>query len=120
MIRNAAEKDFDEIYNIINDAAIAYKGIIPADRWHEPYMTKDELAKQIEAGVEFSCYLDEDKIIGVMGIEDKKAVNLIRHAYVATSQRKKGIGTILRLWFQAARFRLDSARYNPRKPTDLR
>lgn len=95
MIRNATEKDFDEIYNIINDAAIAYKGIIPADRWHEPYMTKDELAKQIEAGVEFSCYLDEDKIIGVMGIEDKKAVNLIRHAYVATSQRKKGIGTIL-------------------------
>ena len=95
MIREATEKDFVEIYKIINDAAIAYKGIIPADRWHEPYMTKEELGKQIENGVRFSCYLDEDKIIGVMGVQDRKEVTLIRHAYVATSQRQKGIGTIL-------------------------
>src|SRR6185503_6182224 len=95
MIRTATEKDFDEIYEIINDAAIAYKGIIPADRWHEPYMTKEELKQQIEDGVRFSCYLDEDQIIGVMGIQDRKDVTLIRHAYVATRQRKKGIGTIL-------------------------
>jgi N-acetylglutamate synthase-like GNAT family acetyltransferase len=95
MIRTATEKDFDEIYEIINDAAIAYKGIIPADRWHEPYMTKEELKQQIEDGVRFSCYLDEDQIIGVMGIQDRKDVTLIRHAYVATTQRKKGIGTIL-------------------------
>ena len=95
MIREATEKDFDEIYNVINDAAIAYKGIIPADRWHEPYMTKEELKTQIEEGVRFSCYVDDNKIIGVMGIQDKNDVDLIRHAYVITSQRKKGIGTLL-------------------------
>lgn len=95
MIRDATEKDFDEIYNVINDAAIAYKGVIPADRWHEPYMTKEELKAQIEDGVRFSCYFDDNKIIGVMGIQDKKDVNLIRHAYVITKKRKLGIGTIL-------------------------
>ena len=95
MIRSAIETDFDQIHTIINDAAIAYKGIIPADRWHEPYMTKEELREQIEDGVRFSCFLDENKIVGVMGIQDRNDVTLIRHAYVATSQRKKGIGTIL-------------------------
>jgi N-acetylglutamate synthase-like GNAT family acetyltransferase len=95
MIRNAAEKDFNEIYTVINDAAIAYKGIIPADRWHEPYMTRDELQTQLDDGVKFSCYIDDNKIVGVMGIQDKIEVNLIRHAYVKTSERKKGIGTIL-------------------------
>lgn len=95
MIKNATEKDFDEIHAVINDAAIAYKGIIPADRWHEPYMTKEELKAQIDEGVRFSCYLDENKIIGVMGIQDKKDVDLIRHAYVISRQRKKGIGSLL-------------------------
>lgn len=95
MITNSTENDFNDIYNVINDAAIAYKGIIPVDRWQEPYMTKDELQKQIEDGVKFSCYVEKDKIIGVMGIQDKTAVNLIRHAYVLTSERKKGIGSIL-------------------------
>ena len=95
MIQTATEKDFDEIYNVINDGSIAYKGIIPADRWHEPYMSKEELRTQIEAAVRFSCYVDDNKIIGVMGIQDKKEVNLIRHAYVVTNQRKRGIGTIL-------------------------
>src|SRR6266513_5464862 len=95
MIRNATEKDFDEIYNVINDAAIAYKGIIPADRWHETYMTKEELKEQIEDGVRFSCYIDDNKIAGVMGIKDKEDVKLIRHAYVITRERKKGIGTLL-------------------------
>ncbi len=95
MIRIATEKDFDEIYNVINDAAIAYKGIIPADRWREPYMPKEELRTQIEDGVRFSCYMDDSKIAGVMGIQDKKDVELIRHAYVTTKQRNKGIGTLL-------------------------
>ena len=95
MIRNATENDFNEIYAIINDAAIAYKGVIPADSWHEPYMTKEELKKQIEEGVHFYCYVDNNDIIGVMGIQDKGKVNLIRHAYVATKDRKKGIGTML-------------------------
>lgn len=95
MIKNATENDFDEIYNIINDAAIAYKGIIPADRWHEPYMSKKELKSQIDEGVIFSCYFDGKEIIGVMGIQNKNKVNLIRHAYVKTNKRNKGVGTIL-------------------------
>src|SRR5256886_11255524 len=95
MIRKATDDDFDTIFEIINDAAIAYKGIIPIDRWHEPYMTKEELKNQIEDGVRFSCYLDGNKIVGVMGIQDKNDVTLIRHAYVATKERKKGIGTLL-------------------------
>lgn len=95
MIRNASESDFYDIYNVINDAAMAYKGIIPADRWHEPYMTKEELQAQIDDGVRFSCYIDKNKVVGVMGIQDKNDVKLIRHAYVITRERKKGIGTIL-------------------------
>jgi N-acetylglutamate synthase-like GNAT family acetyltransferase len=95
MIRTATDEDFEEIFNIINDAATAYKGVIPPDRWHEPYMTKEELQAQIEDGVRFSCYVDNNEIIGVMGIQDKADVELIRHAYVRTKQRKKGIGSLL-------------------------
>src|SRR6267143_4073341 len=95
MIRNSNDEDFDEIFAAINDAAIAYKGVIPPDRWHEPYMTKEELQAQIEDGVRFSCYVGHNEIIGVMGIQDKTDVELIRHAYVKTKQRNKGIGTLL-------------------------
>jgi N-acetylglutamate synthase-like GNAT family acetyltransferase len=95
MIRKGTDEDFDEIFNIINDVAMAHKGIIPPDRWHEPYMTKEELKAQIEYGVRFSCYVDNNEIIGVMGIQDKADVKLIRHAYVRTKQRNKGIGSIL-------------------------
>jgi N-acetylglutamate synthase-like GNAT family acetyltransferase len=58
-------------------------------------MTKKELKEQIEDGVKFSCYIENNKVVGVVGIQDKTDVNLIRHAYVMTSERKKGIGTIL-------------------------
>jgi N-acetylglutamate synthase-like GNAT family acetyltransferase len=95
MISRCEEKDFNEIYEIINDAASAYRGIIPADRWHEPYMTKDELKRQMDDGVQFWCYTEDDKIIGIMGIQLKKDVTLIRHAYVRTTERKKGVGTKL-------------------------
>jgi N-acetylglutamate synthase-like GNAT family acetyltransferase len=95
MLRKATDEDFEEIFNIINDAAIAYKGVIPSDRWHEPYMTREELQAQIEEGVRFSCYVDNNEIIGVMGIQDKADVALIRHAYVRTKQRKKGVGSLL-------------------------
>ena len=95
MIREATDEDFEEIFNTINDAAIAYKGAIPRDRWHEPYMTREELQAQIEDGVRFSCYIDNNEIIGVMGVQDKADVALIRHAYVKTKQRKKGIGSFL-------------------------
>ncbi|PYS71378.1 MAG: GNAT family N-acetyltransferase [Acidobacteria bacterium] len=98
MIRKATDNDFEAIFAIINDAAIAYKGVIPSDRWHEPYMTKEELKEQIEEGVRFSCYIDDEddnEVIGVMGIQDKTDVMLIRHAYVRTRQRSKGVGTFL-------------------------
>jgi N-acetylglutamate synthase-like GNAT family acetyltransferase len=97
MIRKGTARDFDEILDIINDAAIAYKGIIPADRWHDPYMQRDELQAQIDDGVTFSCCVDGNKIAGVMGIQDKRDVDLIRHAYVRTEQRSNGIGTRLLL-----------------------
>ena len=97
MIRSASDGDFDAIYSIINDAAIAYKGVIPQDRWHEPYMTREDLQAQLEDGVQFSCCMDNNEIVGVMGIQDKHEVNLIRHAYVRTQRRKSGIGSLLLL-----------------------
>jgi N-acetylglutamate synthase-like GNAT family acetyltransferase len=95
MIRKCTDEDFEDIFSIINDAATAYKGVIPLDRWHEPYMTKEELKAQIEDGVSFCCYVDGDEVVGVMGIQDKGDVELIRHAYVRTNRRNSGIGTLL-------------------------
>lgn len=92
MIVLSNESDFEDIYTIINDAAIAYKGIIPDDRWHDPYMPESELRDQIDDGVQFWCYREDDRITGVMGIQDKEDVTLIRHAYVRTTARNKGIG----------------------------
>lgn len=92
MIVASEKTDFEEILTIINDAASAYKGIIPADRWHEPYMSAHELQKQIDDGVNFWCFLQNGVITGVMGIQDKHDVTLIRHAYVRTNVRNKGIG----------------------------
>ena len=92
MITKCNEQDFSRIYEVINDGASAYKGIIPADRWHEPYMSKEELKTQMEEGVEFWCYSENGNILGVMGIQDKGEVTLIRHAYVRSVERKKGIG----------------------------
>ncbi|WP_197027691.1 GNAT family N-acetyltransferase [Prevotella sp. 10(H)] len=95
MIRKCFDSDTETIYEIINDAAIAYKGQIPEDRWKEPYMPMDELLKEIEEGVGFYCYEENNEILGVMGIQDVKDVKLIRHAYVRTKKRKGGIGTQL-------------------------
>lgn len=95
MIRKSAPGDFEAILAIINDAASAYRNVIPPDRWHEPYMPREELAAQIADGVEFSCYVDGDEIVGVMGIQDKGDVRLIRHAYVRTARRNGGIGAQL-------------------------
>lgn len=92
MIRRCTEGDFEAIYEIINDAAQAYKGIIPADRWREPYMPRDELKDEIEQGVVFWGCEEEESLVGVMGIQDVDDVTLIRHAYVRTSERRKGIG----------------------------
>jgi N-acetylglutamate synthase-like GNAT family acetyltransferase len=95
MIRASRPEDFDAIHAIINDAAIAYKGVIPEDRWHDPYMSRTELQKEIDSGVKFSCYCEADTVLGVMGIQDKSDVFLIRHAYVRTTSRNTGIGTRL-------------------------
>ena len=92
MIRLFGPKDLDVIYEIINDSAQAYKGIIPADRWHDPYMTRQELIEQVEDGVQFWCYQDETTITGIMGIQPKGDVTLIRHAYVRSKSRNTGIG----------------------------
>ena len=92
MIVPVKNSDFTIVHEIINDGASAYKGIIPADRWHEPYMSEEELLAQIDDGVKFWCYVDGDQIIGVMGIQHKEDVTLIRHAYVRTAARNKGIG----------------------------
>src|SRR5512143_671789 len=92
MIRKCTECDFESIYEIINDAAYAYKGVIPADRWHEPYMPREELQAEVESGVVFWCFEEGGELLGVMGIQDVREVTLIRHAYVKTAVRGQGIG----------------------------
>lgn len=91
MIRRCTDCDFEAVYSIVNDAAIAYKDVIPPDRWHEPYMPREELKREIDAGVAFWGY-DAGKLVGVMGIQDVQDVTLFRHAYVRTSMRNRGIG----------------------------
>lgn len=92
MIRQCSNSDFDIIYEIINDAAQSYKGIIPADRWKEPYMSKDELRHVMDEGVIFWGYEEGVELIGVMGIQQVQDVTLIRHAYVRTARRNQDIG----------------------------
>ena len=94
-IRKTAEHDLDTLFEIINDAARAYKGIIPPDRWHEPYMSRDELEQEIEAGIVFWGFEQDGGLQGVMGFQDKGDVVLIRHAYIRTQSRNLGIGTRL-------------------------
>ena len=95
MIRKCTDEDLPALYAIINDAAQAYKGVIPEDRWHEPYMPMQELNQEIRDGIQFWGYESEGELIGVMGIQDKGDVALIRHAYVKTSRRGRGIGSRL-------------------------
>ncbi len=95
MIRRCDDRDFELILAIINDAAHAYKGIVPEDRWTEPYMSKNELRHEIDDGVAFWGYEESGKLVGVMGIQPVQDVTLIRHAYVATISQKRGIGASL-------------------------
>lgn len=92
MIRRCGPGDFDAVWTIIDDAAQAYRGVIPADRWHEPYMSREALAAEIGDGVEFWGLEQDGALAGVMGIQDRGAVALIRHAYVRTARRRAGIG----------------------------
>jgi GNAT superfamily N-acetyltransferase len=95
LIRASGSQDFDAILATINDAAQAYRGVIPADRWHEPYMTAAELTREIADGVVFWVAEDEGQLLGVIGMQDKGDVALVRHAYVATTAQRKGLGTKL-------------------------
>jgi len=95
MIRRCCPSDLTTMGEIINDAAQAYRGVIPADRWHDPYMPQEELETEIRGGVEFWGIEDDGLLAGVMGIQDKGDVCLIRHAYVRTGVQKSGIGSRL-------------------------
>jgi len=95
MIRRCIAADTAAVYEIINDAVQAYKGIIPSDRWHEPYMPRDELEHEIADGVEFWGEEADGVLVGVMGIQHRGEVDLIRHAYVRTRARGHGVGTRL-------------------------
>ena len=95
MIRRCSESDITAIFEIINDAAAAYKGVIPDDRWHEPYMPIEEILEAIKDDVVFWGFEHEGRLAGVMGIQDKRDVVLIRHAYVNTRLRRQGIGAKL-------------------------
>ncbi len=95
MIRKCDKSDARAIYDIINDAAQVYRGIIPADCWHDPYMSMEELSEEIEDGVVFWGIEADGDLTGVMGTQDKGDVHLIRHAYVTTRARRQGIGTRL-------------------------
>jgi GNAT superfamily N-acetyltransferase len=92
MIRPCEDTEFDTIYEIINDAAQAYRGVIPADRWKEPYMPKEELRHALDEGIVFWGYEEDGELIGVMGIQPVQDVTLIRHAYVRTAKQNQGIG----------------------------
>jgi GNAT superfamily N-acetyltransferase len=94
MIRRCSPEDFDQIHAIINDGAQAYKDNIPADRFTDPYMSREHLQHEIESGIIFYAYEDTN-ILGVMGIQHVHDVTLIRHAYVRTSSQKRGIGALL-------------------------
>ncbi|HVY06525.1 MAG TPA: GNAT family N-acetyltransferase [Burkholderiales bacterium] len=87
--------DVPTILEIVNDAARAYKGVIPDDAWHEPYMPMVELQSEIAGGVHFYGYQVDERLVGVMGIQQVKDVSLIRHAYTRTALRGTGIGRSL-------------------------
>ena len=95
MIRRCTEADIPAIDAIINEAAQAYRGAIPADCWHEPYMPREALRAEIAAGVAFSGWEEAGALVGVMGLQPVRDVTLIRHAYVRDAQQGRGIGAAL-------------------------
>jgi GNAT superfamily N-acetyltransferase len=91
-IRICRDDERAEVLAIVNTAADAYRGVIPADRWHDPYMTGRELDGEIGAGVVFWGYEADGGLVGVMGIQPLRDVDLIRHAYVQTGNQRRGVG----------------------------
>jgi len=94
MIRQCHKDDTDSICFIVNEAAKAYEGVIPADRYHQPYMSKDELEREIER-MTFTGWEVNGGLVAVIGLEPIKDVTLIRHAYVLPRWQKRGIGSQL-------------------------
>lgn len=95
LIREMREPDREAALAIVNEAAQAYQGVIPADRWREPYMPPDELESEIAGGVIFWVAEEDGRLLGVMGIQDRGEVALVRHAYVTRTLQRSGIGTRL-------------------------
>ena len=95
MITECTKKNISNILYVINDASLKYKGIIPNDCWHEPYMTKQKLISEFDNGVRMFSYNKNNTLVGVMGIQELKDVTLIRHAYILTRYQGIGIGKSL-------------------------
>lgn len=95
MINEYTKKDLINILKVINNAALKYKGIIPDDCWHDPYMSKQELIEEFDAGVRMFGYDENSVLVGVMGIQELEEVTLIRHAYILSDHQGLGIGTSL-------------------------
>ena len=94
-VRPCRDDERASIVAIINAAAEAYRGVIPGDCWHEPYMSEGELISEITAGVQFWGYEEERRLVGVMGFQPMGEVDLIRHAYVLPAYQRSGIGGAL-------------------------
>jgi len=92
LISKLQPAELNSILHVVNDAAEAYRGVIPEDRWKEPYMSAEELREEIASGVEFYGWMEEDVLVSVMGIQLVNDVTLIRHAYVLTNRQRRGIG----------------------------
>lgn len=93
MIRQCEPGEFEKIYQVINDAASAYRGVIAPDCWKEPYMSREEIRHEIDDGVVFWGSYEGTESLGVMGLQHVGEVALIRHAYVRTAGQRRGIGT---------------------------
>jgi GNAT superfamily N-acetyltransferase len=94
-VRPCRDDERAAILAIVNAAAEAYRGVIPPDRWHEPYMPAEDLDRELGAGVEFWGYEAGGTLVGVMGIQPVRDVDLIRHAYVAPARQRSGVGAAL-------------------------
>ena len=95
MIIECTKNNIFKILHVINDAALKYKGVIPNDCWHEPYMSEQELISEFVNGVRMFGYKRNNKLVGVMGIQKLKDVTLIRHAYTLTHFQGTGVGKLL-------------------------
>jgi GNAT superfamily N-acetyltransferase len=94
-LRPCRDDERPAILAIVNAAAEAYRGVIPADRWRDPYMSAAELDGEIAAGVAFWGYEDGGELLGIMGMQPVRDVDLIRHAYVAPASQRRGVGAAL-------------------------